>query len=210
MTGWIDPTILALFIPTFLFVSITPGMCMTLAMTLGMSIGVRRTLHMMWGELLGVGLVSVLSVVGVAAVMLHYPAIFHLFKYVGGTYLVWLGIQMWRARSKLSIPSEAAAPQEVGRLRLALQGFVTAIANPKGWAFMVSLLPPFISPRLPVAPQITALVALILIIEFSSLLLYASGGHTLRHFLSRGGNVRMMNRVAGSLMAGVGVWLAFG
>ena len=53
-----DFALLAVFIPTFFFVSITPGMCMTLAMTLGMSIGVRRTLWMMLGELVGVALVA--------------------------------------------------------------------------------------------------------------------------------------------------------
>ena len=109
MSDWIDPAILALFIPTFFFVSVTPGMCMTLAMTLGMSLGVRRTLHMMWGELIGVGLVSVLSVVGVAAVMLNYPALFSAFKYVGGAYLVWLGIQMWQAKGKMAIPADLSA-----------------------------------------------------------------------------------------------------
>ncbi len=46
-----DYALLAVFVPTFFFVSITPGMCMTLAMTLGMSIGVRKTLWMMLGEL---------------------------------------------------------------------------------------------------------------------------------------------------------------
>ncbi len=46
----INLTLLSVFIPTFLFVSITPGLCMTLAMTLGISLGVRRTLWMMWGE----------------------------------------------------------------------------------------------------------------------------------------------------------------
>ena len=44
----IDTTLLAVFIPTFLFVSATPGMCMTLAMTMGMTIGVKRTLWA-WG-----------------------------------------------------------------------------------------------------------------------------------------------------------------
>jgi hypothetical protein len=34
-----NPAVLAIFIPTFFFVSITPGMCMTLALTMGMSIG---------------------------------------------------------------------------------------------------------------------------------------------------------------------------
>ncbi len=49
-------SLLSVFIPTFLFVSITPGLCMTLAMVLGMTQGVRRTLWMMAGELVGVGL----------------------------------------------------------------------------------------------------------------------------------------------------------
>ncbi|WP_419569840.1 hypothetical protein [Rheinheimera sp.] len=46
----VNLALLGAFIPTFLFVSVTPGMCMTLAMTLGMSQGVRRTLWMMWGN----------------------------------------------------------------------------------------------------------------------------------------------------------------
>ena len=210
MSDWIDPAILALFVPTFFFVSVTPGMCMTLAMTLGMSLGVRRTLHMMWGELVGVALVSVLSVIGVAAVMLNYPALFCAFKYLGGAYLIWLGIQMLQAKGKMAIPADLSAGQETRPLGLAMQGFVTAIANPKGWAFMVSLLPPFINAAKPMTPQISALVALILVIEFSCLLLYAGGGRTLRHFLAKSGNVTLMNRIAGSLMFGVGVWLALG
>ncbi|EKP0246381.1 LysE family translocator [Aeromonas veronii] len=210
MSSWIDPAILALFIPTFFFVSVTPGMCMTLSMTLGMSLGVRRTLHMMWGELIGVGLVSVLSVIGVAAIMLNYPGIFAAFKYVGGAYLVWLGIQMWQAKGKMAIPADLSAGQQTSAMGLAVQGFFTAIANPKGWAFMISLLPPFISADKPMAPQISSLVALILVIEFSCLLLYASGGRTLRHFLAKSGNVTLMNRIAGTLMLGVGVWLALG
>ena len=207
---WIDPAILALFIPTFFFVSVTPGMCMTLAMTLGMSLGVRRALHMMWGELLGVGLVSVLSVVGVAAVMLHTPLLFSVFKYLGGGYLLWLGLQMWRSRGKLALSAESDARPEQGALALALQGFITAIANPKGWAFMVSLLPPFIQASRPLALQIITLVALILCIEFACLLLYAGGGRTLSRFLAGEGNVQRLNRVAGALMAMVGLWLALG
>ena len=63
----VDPAILAIFIPTFFCVSVTPGMCMTLSITLGMTIGVRRTLWMMWGELAVVALVSIAAVIGVAA-----------------------------------------------------------------------------------------------------------------------------------------------
>ncbi|MGF1737066.1 LysE family translocator [Photobacterium satsumensis] len=206
----IDFAILAVFIPTFFFVSVTPGMCMTLSMTLGMTIGVRRSLPMMWGELIGVALVSIASVIGVAAIMLNYPAVFLLLKYIGGGYLFWLGIQMWRSRGKLAIPDNLDNEVDTSPIGLAIQGFVTAIANPKGWAFMISLLPPFINTDNALLPQLSVLITIILITEFSCLLLYASGGRTLRRFLQQRGNVQMLNRIAGSLMMGVGIWLAAG
>ncbi|MEC7296528.1 MAG: LysE family translocator, partial [Pseudomonadota bacterium] len=75
---------LSVFIPTFLFVSLTPGMCMTLAMVLGMTQGVKRTLWMMVGELIGVGFVAAAAGAGVAALMLRQPELFIAFKWVGG------------------------------------------------------------------------------------------------------------------------------
>lgn len=201
--------LLSVFVPTFFFVSVTPGMCMTLAMTLGMSIGVKRALWMMLGELTGVGLVATLSAVGVAALLLNSPDVFTLFKYAGGLYLLYLGIQMWLSRGRMALREENSN-QRVGRTQLISQGFITAIANPKGWAFFVALLPPFIDAAQPLAAQLTSLIAIILALEFGCLLIYASGGRTLRTLLMQSGNVRIMNRIAGTLMAGVGLWLAFG
>jgi len=201
--------LLSVFVPTFFFVSITPGMCMTLAMTLGMTIGVKRSLWLMLGELTGVGLVALLSSIGVAALLLNYPTFFVLFKYAGGAYLAYLGVQMWLSRGKMAIKTEEnTRPASV--FELISQGFVTAIANPKGWAFFVALLPPFLQADEPLGQQLFSLITVILALEFCCLLIYASGGRTLRSLLLKSGNVRIMNRIAGSLMLGVGIWLAFG
>lgn len=201
---------LSVFVPTFLFVSLTPGMCMTLAMVLGMTQGVKRTLWMMVGELIGVGLVAAAAGAGVAALMLRQPALFVLFKWVGGAYLGYLGIMMWRSRGRMAIPSELDAGPPASPLQLAMQGFVTAVANPKGWAFFMVLLPPFLDGNRPLAGQLSLLIAVILTIEFASMLVYATGGKTLRNVLGKSGNVRLLNRIAGTLMIGVGLWLAFG
>lgn len=206
----IELSLLAVFLSTFFFVSITPGMCMTLAMTMGMTIGVRRTLWMMWGELAGVGLVAVSAVIGVAAIMLNYPALFTVFKYVGGAYLCFLGFQLWRSRGKMAVSSDQSTHYQVPVTTLMLQGFVTAVANPKGWAFFIALLPPFIDPTKALTPQLVVLVSIILCIEFICLLAYACGGKSLRAFLQQRGNVQIMNRIAGTLMFGVGIWLAVG
>ena len=223
-----DAALLAVFIPTFFFVSITPGMCMTLAMTLGMSIGVRRTLWMMLGELTGVAIVAIAAVLGVASIMLNYPQVFEILKYAGGAYLAYIGINMWRAKGKMAIVDpklasvnqvdsnqiQAKAPVKVStkvpRATLISQGFITAIANPKGWAFMISLLPPFISVDKAVAPQLAVLLGIIMLTESVSMLAYATGGKSLRLFLTRGDNIRWLNRIAGSLMIAVGIWLALG
>jgi threonine/homoserine/homoserine lactone efflux protein len=209
MEAVLDFSLLAVFIPTFFFVSVTPGMCMTLAMSLGMSIGLKRTFAMMGGELLGVALVAFSSVVGVATLMLNHPDIFTIFKYLGGLYLGYLGIQMWMSRGKMAL-SNTECSITISGFALALQGFITAIANPKGWAFFIALLPPFINQTKPLLPQISTLLAIILTLEFLCLILYASGGNTLRKFLQKSTNVKLMNRIAGTLMLGVGVWLAFG
>ena len=204
----IDYTALAVFIPTFFLVSITPGMCMTLAMTLGMSVGIRRTLWMMLGEVIGVALVAIASVIGVASIMLKYPDLFAVVKYLGGAYLAYIGIKMWSSKGKMTITNNTQT--NINGITLFNQGFFTAISNPKGWAFMVSLLPPFINIDHAVIPQLAILVAVIMTSEFICMMIYASGGKTLRIFLSKGNNVKLMNRVAGALMIGVGFWLALG
>ena len=205
----LDISILLVFVPTFFFVSVTPGMCMTLAMSLGMSIGLKRTFYMMIGELLGVAIVAFSSVIGVAAIMINHPDVFTIFKYVGGAYLGYLGVQMWLSRGKMAL-SKTECSVSISNTSLALQGFITAIANPKGWAFFIALLPPFINQTRPLIPQISVLLLIILSLEFICLVVYASGGSTLRKFLQKSDNVKLMNRIAGSLMLGVGIWLAFG
>lgn len=199
-------SLLALFIPTFFIVSITPGMCMTLALSLGISVGLKRAFYMMYGELLGVGLVASASVIGIAAVMVQYPWVFMLLKYGGGIYLVYLGVQLWQSKSKMAL-SDCPIQSVVSKKQLMMQGFITAIANPKGWAFFIALLPPFIDSTKDLALQLFLLVLLILLIEFCCLIIYASGGKILRKFLENSNNLKLLNRVSGTLMMGVGIWL---
>ncbi|PYF84031.1 threonine/homoserine/homoserine lactone efflux protein [Marinomonas alcarazii] len=202
--------LLSAFIPTFFFVSVTPGMCMTLAMTLGMTIGVKRALWMMLGELVGVAMVAILSAIGVAALLLNYPSVFVVLKYLGGAYLAYVGLQMWLSKGKMAIKADSEESKPASRVDLISQGFVTAIANPKGWAFFVALLPPFLDASHSLASQLIVLISIILTLEFICLLIYATGGRTLKSLLMQSGNVRIMNRIAGTLMIGVGVWLAIG
>lgn len=203
-----DLTLLIAFSASFFLVALSPGLCMTLAMSLGISIGVRRTLWMMAGELTGIALVGASAVLGVAALLLKAPTVFAVFKWIGAAYLLYMGWQTWRAEPLR--PEQLAGDARRTRSSLILQGFITAVANPKAWAFFVALLPPFVDQSRPLAPQLLALLALMLIIEFTCLQIYAHGGRVLSDQLHRRGKARWLNRIAGSLMVGVGIWLALG
>lgn len=182
---------------------------MSLAMTLGMTVGLKKTLYMMLGEVVGVALVAVLAVAGVASIMIKYPTLFAIFKWLGGAYLVYLGIKMWLTKVHIELDKEILT-SEITPLKLVTQGFVTAVANPKGWAFMISLLPPFLDITKPLAFQLVILVAIIMMSELVCMLIYASGGKWLRRILNKGNQAQWINRIGGGLLAAIGVWLALG
>ena len=116
---------------------------------------------------------------------------------------------MWCSRGKLVITDDDSPKAEKAASQLAINGFVTAIANPKGWAFFLTLLPSFLVEEQPLLPQLSVMIAIILVIEFIALMLYATGGKALRHLLLNKNNVKLLNRISGTLMILVGLWLAF-
>lgn len=197
-----QPDLLLLLIPTIAAVSLTPGMCMTLAFTLGLTQGYRRTLYMMAGEMVGVAVVITTTVLLLAWLLALDPIYFQVLSVVGGGYLLWIAWQLWHAKDHFAARKDGAV---LGRRALAGLGFMTAVMNPKGWAFMLALLPNFIDPQLAIAPQLAVLLAVMLCTEFLSLSLYAGGGKWVGGLLKNDANLQLLNRFAALLMLVVAV-----
>ena len=81
---------------------------------------------------------------------------------------------MWLADADLT--ENSIKHSQLSSINLISQGYITAVANPKGWAFMVSILPPFISLDKPIILQFTVLLSIIMLSEFICMLIYANGG----------------------------------
>jgi homoserine/homoserine lactone efflux protein len=201
----VDSTRLLAFSGSFFLIALSPGLCMTLSMSLGINIGVRRALWMMLGELAGIALVASAAMLGVAALLLGDPRVFTAFKIGGAAYLLWSARSTWH-----SAVGGLATTARLTPRALCMQGFITAVSNPKAWAFNMALLPPFIDTQAPLGPQMAVLLALMLMIEFSCLLIYAQGGRSLSELLLRRGQAQWLNRIAALLMVGVAGWLLFG
>lgn len=199
-----DISTLLAFSFSFFLIALSPGLCMTLSMTLGISIGVRRTLWMMAGELVGVVMVGIASLAGVTALMLNYPGIFTVARFAAAAFLLWSGVRAWRASTDVTTGGKGIGLTE---RQLVTQGFVTATSNPKAWIFLAALLPPFIDPDRDIVPQGAILLSLMVVIEFASLLIYARGGRVLKEMLTKRGLDHWLNRISACMMAGIAVWL---
>ena len=198
--------LLWVFIPTIAAISLTPGMCMTLAFTLGLSQGYRRTLWMMWGELAGVATVVSTCVMLLAWIQSLSEMYFGLLALVGGSYLLWIAYRLWTQ------PTRFAGGENQPHLSanaLLILGYVTAVMNPKGWGFMIALLPGFISLAYSTSQQLAAFLGVMLPSEFLSMTLYATVGSGLRRFLTTERHLANLNKVAAGLIVLVAALMLF-
>ena len=199
--------LILLFIPTIAAVSLTPGLCMTLAFTLGLSIGYRRTLWMMLGEMVGVATVFIATFLGLGWLLSRDPLYFKLFSLIGGAYLLYLSLILFRQ------PPEKLMTKQLGDTSAASLtglGFITAVSNPKGWAFLVALLPGFVVTESPLVPQFAMMLIIMLSTEFFSMTLYATGGQWLATRLSNDSGLLSVNRIAAGMLSLAAVWVLSG
>ena len=199
--------LILLFIPTIAAISFTPGLCMTLAFTLGLSIGYRRTLWMMAGELTGVTTVFGATFWSLGWLLSRDIIYFQIISLIGGTYLLYLAARLFNETPE---QLEARNLENTRASALALLGFVTAVSNPKGWAFLLALLPGFVSANAPLLPQFAIMLAIMLTTEFFSMTAYATGGQWLATRLSNSQGLLNANRVAASMLGLAALWVLSG
>ncbi|WP_376965991.1 LysE family transporter [Azospirillum sp. A26] len=201
---------LAFFFATAFVISMTPGPNMLLAMSLGLRFGARRAAWGGAGMCAALAVMAALSAFGLGALLSTSVLAFEIVRWAGVAYLTWLGIAAWRA--PVEQPGErdaaAAASGEGTPVRLFLRGTLVAFSNPKALVFMGALFPQFIDAAAPLAPQLVALVATMVVIEFGWIMAYATGGDRLAAKLTTVSAARSLNRLTGGLMIGAGGLLA--
>lgn len=183
--------------------SLTPGPNGLLALTHGALHGVRRTSFTIAGGALGFTAVIALSLFGIGALLAASADMLTILKWLGGAYLVWLGIQVWR--------SPALGAEQGPRARIATrtalfrQGLLAAVSNPKGILFFVAFLPQFLTTDQPLFLQFVIMTATFVGIEIIFEGLVASGSAKIQPVLARFG--KRFNHVFGGLFIAIGVAL---
>jgi homoserine/homoserine lactone efflux protein len=183
--------------------SLSPGPNSLLAMTHGALHGTRMAAFTIAGGVLGFTLLIALSMFGIAALIQSSLLWLAILKWVGGAYLVWLGIQVWR-----SPPLElrmAAVPERPGASKLFWQGALSATTNPKGILFFAAFLPQFIDPARNLFFQFAVMAGTFAVTEAITEAGLASTAHRIRPWLARVG--KRFNHACGGIFMAIGVAL---
>jgi threonine/homoserine/homoserine lactone efflux protein len=183
--------------------SLTPGPNGILALTHGALHGTKKTLATITGGSLGFGLIIGLSMFGIGALLATWAGLLVIMKWLGGAYLVWLGIQLIRSEP---INISRSKNTDNGRFRTLFgQGLISAVSNPKGILFFVAFLPQFVNPRESLFTQFLLMAMTFIVIEFAYEFTVALLADRIKPLLVRAG--KNFNRVFGGVFIAIGVLL---
>ncbi len=118
-----------------------PGPSVIYVITRGFSGGRSAGLLAALGNTIGVLAVTVLVVFGLSALLQQSPAASTVLKWVGVSYLVFLGIRTLRNTDAIKLTTSAASP-DAGELLS--QGAITTMLNPKMLVIYPAFLPQFV------------------------------------------------------------------
>ncbi len=183
--------------------SLTPGPNSLLVLTHGALHGHRKTLFTVAGGAIGFVALIALSMLGIGALLKTSGDALTMLKLLGGAYLVWLGIQLWRA-PPIHLQADAAKTG-TRSAELFRQGLLAAVTNPKALLFYGAFLPQFIDPGRDLLLQFIIMAATFAVIEIIVEYLLARLAHRIRPALERVG--KSFNRVCGGMFVAMGVAL---
>jgi threonine/homoserine/homoserine lactone efflux protein len=192
-----------LYLAAAVGLSLSPGPNGLLALTHGALHGRRKAAYTILGGALGFVTVIALSMFGIGALLKASIVWLTVMKWLGGAYLVWLGIQVWRAPPIGLDARSAAEPRAAGSLFR--QGALAALTNPKGLLFFAAFLPQFIDPARSLVVQFAVMAGTFAAIEIVTEAVIAGMAHRISPWLRRVG--RRFNQACGGVFVAIGIAL---
>jgi RhtB (resistance to homoserine/threonine) family protein len=146
------------------------------------------------------------TMLGVGLLIASSTALFTAVKLAGAAYLVYIGVRTFRTRAELAVDlGNRTGLTPFAALRT---GFLTNVLNPKTTLFVVSTFAQVVSPGTPALQQVGygLFMSLAHLLWFGVVAVFFSHSR-MRGLMLRGQKV--LNKVIGTALAGLGVSLAF-
>ncbi len=180
-----------------------PGIAAVVARALG--VGFRDSLPMILGMVLGDLVYLTAAVLGLSAIAQSFGEVFLVIRYAGAAYLLYLAYKLWTAKASAETIAASRADTPA---RTFLAGLSLTLGNPKVIVFYLALLPTLVDlTRL--TPLGFAEIAVTVVIVLSSVATaYAYAAARARRLFHNPSARRILDRTAGTVMAGAAVAVA--
>lgn len=200
-----DLTSLWIFLIAAFVVAAAPGPTTLQILSHALSGDPKRPASLIAGAVFANVAMVAATVLGLSALILASQTAFTVLRWVGAGYLVYLGIQYWRARREATISTGTGGTWSYRRLFV--QAALTSLTNPKGLVFYLAFLPQFIGPGWDPSVQLAILgasyVGLCIVVDIG----YAVAGRLLARFVISPVFNRWKNRITGTILIGAGLSL---
>lgn len=194
------------FFASWIF-SLSPGAGSVFSMTNGLNYGFRRGYMGVVGLVLGLWAVFLAVVVGLGALIQASPIAFNVIKWAGVAYLFYLGYGQWRTKGSPIHVDRSGAPK-VGAFELVGKGIALNSVNPKGYIFMLAVIPQFINSSAPLTPQYLAIALTFAFTDLVVMAGYTGLASKALAYLKTERHVSMLNKTFGFLFMLAAIVLA--
>lgn len=200
-----DLQVFLVFTLTMTVLAITPGPAVLLVVSHGMKSGFGASLKAAIGVQAGNGIYFLLSALGLGAILSTSETLFHVVKYVGAAYLVYLGLRTIWTAARSAEPADGFS----GALRRPfMQAVLTQLANPKSVLTFGALMPQFIDPDRGLLLQYALFAAACVLSEVPILAVYGWLAAQGRRAFAGPRVAVWRERLAGGALVAVGASLA--
>lgn len=179
-----------------------PGPTVLLVVSYGLGQGWRTALPTAIGVALGDFTAMTLSIIGIGVLLAASATVFTVLKWVGAAYLVWLGIQLWRAGGRIEAGS---ARSSASSRRMLAHAWLVTTLNPKGLVFFIAFVPQFVDPEGSFLLQVVIFEATFLVLAFANALGYAFAASQAGRMFRSARIMAAINRLGGTILIGAGV-----
>lgn len=195
------------FLGAAIAIAVSPGAGAVQSMATGLTHGVRRGYWSIAGLETGLMLQLALIAVGLGAAVAKSIVLFTVIKWIGVAYLIYLAVRQWRT-APVDLREQIGTAADGGRLALLTRGFLVNATNPKSVVFFLAVLPQFIVPTDPLAPQYVAIGATMVAVDLVVMGLYTGLSVRLVRWLNTPRQQTLLNRVFAGLFATAAVVLS--